>query len=174
MWVLKFSNLSTVTVQVKPYRTNLRSQWILICFQATTYNATVDGGTFNQIDLRTKRGKFLGNTFGFARATEVMNSKSPNVFRWSIRLPRDPPIYIGIASKLQRENTFIANYDEYAIIYCPNNGLISIGREGNKILSNAKAIEFERGEAIHFRFQPKLKKFSFAMVCIILFMVNRL
>ena len=102
-----------------------------------------------------------------------MNSKSPNDFRWSFRLTGDPYIFIGIASKLQRKSgykNFVGNHDEYAIAYSPKTGEINKGFNAI-IIDGIKA--GPDGE-IHFTFQPKLKKFSIAIVCIILFMVNRL
>ena len=98
---------------------------------------------------------------------EVMNSKSPNDFRWSIRLTGDTSIGIGIASQLQRKENFVVNYDEYAILYYRCTGIIYHKSKNIEI-------DIECGGEIHFRFQPKQKKFSFAIVCIILFMVNRL
>ena len=72
-------------------------------------------------------------------------------------------IYIGIASKLQRKNDFVGQYDEYAIIYFPHTGKIYKKGQKNEIY----AIKVESSGEIHFRFQPKLKKFSLSMVCII-------
>ena len=92
---------------------------------------------------------------------EEMNSKSPNDFRWSIRLNDDLRIYIGIASQLQRKNAFVGNYDEYAIIYTPYAG--KIHKERNKIRIDTLTAGIH--EEIHFRFQSKLKKFSFSIVC---------
>jgi len=87
-----------------------------------------------------------------------MNSKFPNDFRWSIRLTGDSSIYIGIAAKeLQRERTFVGDYDEFAIIYFPSTG---------KIYKNGREIDYIKGECggeIHFRCQPKQKKFSLAI-----------
>ena len=91
-----------------------------------------------------------------------MNSKSPNDFRWSVRLTGDNLVYIGIASRLQRNN-YVGNYDEYAIIYSPQHG--KIYKESGRVAIDA--IKAESDAEIHFRFQPKLKKFSFSIVCII-------
>ena len=90
-----------------------------------------------------------------------MNSKSPNNFRWSIRLTSGLWIYIGIASKLQRENNFVGNYDEYAIIYSASSG--QVHKEKNTI--QIDTIKAESGDEIDFRFLPKQKKFSFSIVC---------
>ena len=90
-----------------------------------------------------------------------MNSKSPNDFRWSIRLTGDERIYIGITSQEQSEDSFVCNYDKYAIIYSSYHG---------KIVKESNTIEIDANKAepdgvIHFRFQPKLKKFSLSIVC---------
>ena len=134
---------------------NLNSHRIFKCFQATTYNGTVDGQTFKKGDK---------NFCSFARAKEVMNSKSPNDFRWSIRLNDDLRIYIGIASQLQLETTCIGNYDEYAILYCCYAGKICLHETRSKKIIDAIEVGSADTE-IHFRFQPKLKKFSFSIVC---------
>ena len=91
----------------------------------------------------------------------MINSKSPNDFRWSVRLTGGNRIYIGIASQLQRKSAFVGNYDQYAIIYSPAYG--TIHKDRNQI--QIETIKAESGGEIHFRFQPKLKKFSFSIVC---------
>ena len=82
--------------------------------------------------------------FAFARVLDEMNSKSSKKFRWSVRLTSDSStsIYIGIASKLERKDDYIENYDENSVL-----------------CTNAKS-----GDEIHFRFQPKLKNFSISLV----------
>ena len=128
----------------------LKSRWILIYFQAMAHNAIIDGGTFKS-----------SNEASYARAREVMNSKSPNEFRWSVRITGHVfDFYIGIASKLDPKSYFIGNYDEHAIIYAPHDG--SIHKEKNQVSINAS--KAKSGEEIHFRFQPKLKKISLTLV----------
>ena len=64
---------------------------IILIILATAYHATVEGGHFMTNDRE-----------GYARATEVMNSKCLNDFRWSVVLRTGfKSIWIGIASKLQ-------------------------------------------------------------------------
>jgi len=75
--------------------------------------------------------------------------------------------YIGIASKLQRIDKFIGHYDEYAIIYAPYLECVWKGKK--KIQTGI--IKLNPGEDIHFKFQPKLKKFSFSLVCLLLFFI---
>ena len=114
------------------------------------HNATIDGGTFKS-----------SNGASYARASEVMNSKSPNDFRWSVRITGHVfDFYIGIASKLERKTNFIGSYDEYAIIYAAQDG--SIRKQRNSVCINTS--KAKSGEEIHFRFQPKLKKISLTLV----------
>ena len=90
-----------------------------------------------------------------------MNSKSPTDVRWSLRIDGDVfNFFIGIASKFEHTTTYIGNYDEYAIIYIPDQGRISHKR--NKVHMNT--VKVKCGDEIHFRFQPKLKKFSVSVV----------
>ena len=113
------------------------------------YKATVEGGSFKSKD------------YGWANNTQKMNSKSSNDFRWSVKLIAGVWIGIGIASNLQPLNQCIANYDEHAIIYHPLSSQISKGKSYSGIdLAKAKL-----GDAIGFRFQAQLKKFSISLVC---------
>ena len=89
-----------------------------------------------------------------------MNSKSSIDFRWSVRLTDDKNwITIGIASKLQETDHSIAYQDENAIMFYPFHGVIRNGQ--TQIISIIAAKE---GEEIHFRFQPKSKKFTISFV----------
>ena len=97
--------------------------------------------------------------YGFARATETMNSQSVKDFRWSIRITGDESIYIGIASKLQQKK-WIEDIDENSIMYFPYSGDIYIEKD----LFQETIFVAESGDAIHFRFQPKLKKFTISFV----------
>ena len=117
-------------------------------FLAISYNATVEGGNFTATD-----------EFGFARATKTMNSQSVNDFRWSVRITSAAWIFIGIASKLQQDK-WIEEIDENAIIYFPHDGEIYTG---NKLFQE-NIIIAKNGDEVHFRFQPKLKKFSISFV----------
>ena len=111
-------------------------------------------------------GKFESTDYGFAKASKIMNTNSLNDFRWSVRLTGGNWMNIGIASGLQRTTQCIINYDENAIIYHPYNGNI-FKNMTTKI--HQKTNEAENGDEIHFRFQPKLKKFSISFVCSIIF-----
>ena len=129
-------------------------QWLLIYFKATAYYAIVAGEYFHTSGA---------NTVTYARATEVMNTKSPFDFRWSIRVTGGRWIYIGIASKLQRKNTSIGDYDKNAILFSPRDWTVS---KGSQTIQTGIAKSKYEGE-IHFRFQPKLKKFSLSLVCLL-------
>ena len=97
--------------------------------------------------------------YGCARAKEIMNSESANDFRWSVRITSAAWIFIGIASKLQQDK-WIEEIDENAIIYFPHDGEIYTGNE----LFQENIIIAKNGDEVHFRFQPKLKKFSISFV----------
>ena len=99
--------------------------------------------------------------FGYARATEVLNSKCTNDFRWSVALRTDKPIWIGIASKLQRTDDNIKSYDENAILCYPTGGSFFQG----EITEGSQNLVAQLGDEIHFIFQSKLKKFSIILVC---------
>jgi hypothetical protein len=120
-------------------------KWILEWDASTAFRALVDGGSFRPTD-----------NYGFAQAPEAMNSKSSNNVRWSIKLTDESNIYIGIASKLQQDYEWIEHYDENAIVLFPCDGMIFTGQ--TKIRANI--IKAKKGDEIHFRFQPKLKKFT--------------
>ena len=106
-------------------------------------------------------GSFKSEDYGWAKNTEKMNSKSSKDFRWSVRLNAGTWIGIGIASKLQQANECIEHYDKNAIMYHPFYAQLNKGDTHSRIdFARAKL-----GDAIEFRFQPKLKKFSFSFVC---------
>ena len=93
-----------------------------------------------------------------------MNTKSPFDFRWCIRVTGGLWIYIGIASKLQQKNTSIGDYDKNAILFSPRAWTVSKGDQTIQIgIPNGKLYP---GGEIHFRFQPKLKKFLISLVCL--------
>ena len=117
------------------------------------YEATVEGGSFKSNDF-----------YGWARNTEKLNSKSSKDFRWSVRLNAGTAsmewIAIGIAAKLEQSSDCITEYDENAILYHPYFSQINKGKTNVKL-------DFKRakpGDEIHFRFQPKSKKFSISFV----------
>ena len=118
-------------------------------FLATAYHATVEGGHFTT----------TGDN-GYARAMEIMNSKCINDFRWSVVLRTDEPIWIGIASKLQRTDDNIKSYDKTAILCFPTGGSFFHG----EISEGSKSLVAQFGDEIHFIFQSKLKKFSIILV----------
>ena len=67
----------------------LASKLILICFLATTYKARTEGGSF-----------YATGKYGYARAAEIMNSKSSNDFRWCLKITSKRWISVGIASTM--------------------------------------------------------------------------
>ena len=113
-------------------------------------NATVRGVIFD-----------ANERYGFTTAMERMNSKSRKEFRWSVRLIKGNWIGIGIATSSPPTNDNIRFHDQNAIICHPYSGLVM--QEKTTIQSNI--INADNGDEIHFRFQPKLKKFSISFVC---------
>ena len=118
------------------------------------YNATMEGGCFRS-----------AKNYGYVRATTMMNSKSSNDFRWSVRLTGNTCKWIGLgiaSNKLvQNKLSEIINYeDTNAIVYYPQGGYI----QGNNLYQTYKSRNATSGDEIHFRFQPKLKKFFISFV----------
>jgi len=68
----------------------------------------------------------------------------------------DGYIYLGIATKLQRIDTWIENYDGNAICYSPKGRAMY---RGTKMIRK-NIIQANSGDEIHFKCQPKLKKFT--------------
>ena len=102
---------------------------------------------------------------GYVRATEIMNSKSSNDFRWSVRLTDSGWIGLGIASNVLVQNELSETfnyYDENAIVYFPFAGSIWKGKASIKRKGLARNVT--SGDEIHFRFQPKMKKFFISLV----------
>ena len=94
---------------------------------------------------------------GYVRATAMMNSKSSNEIRWSVRLTSGGWIGLGIASNelIQNEQPgYIDSNDKNSIIYYPYAGLV---RKGGALIQHMSTYS-KSGDEIHFRFQPKMKK----------------
>ena len=100
--------------------------------------------------------------YGYARATEVMNTKTFHDIRWSVKITsRESWIDIGIATKLKQKYDVFGEFDENAIIYESIFGRTGIWR-GNNMIYNIS--DHDPGDEIHFRFQPKSKTFLISMV----------
>ena len=98
------------------------------------------------------------------RATEMMNSKSSNDFRWSVRLADIKWVCFGIASNELVQNELpetINTNDKNAIVYYPYSGSI---RKGQILVQTLPTTNVTPGDEIHFRFQPKMKKFLISFV----------
>ena len=98
--------------------------------------------------------------YGFARATEIMNTKSMHDYQWSIKLGNSHWFYIGVASRLQKAMVCIEDYDKNAILFNTTDGIIYLGK--NEIQKDV--IKPQDGDLINCRFQPKLKKFCVSLV----------
>ena len=136
------------------YYTSMNRTKLTLFFLATLFHALVEGASFKSTADR-----------GFVRAMEIMNSKSSNDFRWSIRITDDPWIGIGIASKLKRtKDQAIYTTDENSIIFFPWIGNIWTG---NRIL-HEEICKTKSGAECHFKFQPKMKKLLISFVSTII------
>ena len=111
------------------------------------------------------RFRVTGN-YGYARATEVLNTKRTDEVVWSVKIfCEDETCDIGIATKLPQFDDWIDSHDENAIFYDTSYGSIQTGKE---VLHEDIMIGTE-GDEIHCRFQPKLKKFLISFVSSIRF-----
>ena len=131
----------STTHSLESYQTNL-------IFLATIFDATVEGGSF-----KTTKDN------GFVRAMEIMNSKSSNEFRWSVKITDDAWIAIGIASKLNQKNEVYVS-DENSIMIHPYAGSIWAGNR----ISHGGLTVTRSGAECHFKFQPKMKKLVITFV----------
>ena len=104
-------------------------------------------------------GIFKGSRqFAYARATDVMSTRSTTAFEWNVTLSSYYQI-VGIASQLKPEDESIRKYDQNAIMYfhsnLPNEPSISIGQD----MIHSKLPTYNPGDVIRFTFQPQRKKF---------------
>ena len=88
-----------------------------------------------------------------------MNSKSSNDFQWSVSLTSNRNIYTGIVAHF-RSHCWIERGDANAIIFDSFDGKIF---KGSTVIQKNN-IKPQCGDVIHFRFQPKLKKFAILFV----------
>ena len=106
---------------------------------------------------------------GYARATEVLNTNRTDEVVWSVKIfCEDAMCDIGIATKLKNAGGWIEDYDENAIIYDTSSGGKGTIRKGKMALHEDIMIA-TKGDEIHCRFQPKLKKFLITFVSSIRF-----
>ena len=109
--------------------------------------------------------KSLGD-YGYARAINVMSTQSPTDFEWSVKLIGGWRFCVGVASRLERINSFIVEYDQNAILYrsweshLPD---IQIG----KLVIHGNVTKHQLGDIIRFRFQPHAKKLLIDLVRIL-------
>ena len=100
--------------------------------------------------------------YGYARAATVMSTKSETDFEWSVKLLCNTPIRVGIGSQLLNLGDADIFYrDENAILY-NSSGKLGISVGTNKI--HFHPAQHKSGDVIHFRFQPRTKKFYIHLV----------
>ena len=100
--------------------------------------------------------------YAFARAADVMSTRSAIGFEWSIKLNGVGHFYVGIASQVVKQDSWIIQIDQNAILYHSDvsSPVIKIGN--NTILSNLT--QQKAGDVIHFEFRPKTKKLVIELV----------
>ena len=116
--------------------------------------------------------------FAYARATEIMSTKSETDFEWSVKLIGHS-FFVGIASQLKREDSYVCNYDENAILYCSDNhssviSILEINTKYKKTFNQKRTKRIHKnlpkqktGDVIKFRFEPQRKKLVIDLVRIL-------
>ena len=119
-WILEwdkceyFIDLSIWNSNFESYRTirEAIANDLQFCFPAKSFLADIKDGVFKATE-----------EFGFARTRNIMNSKSPNEFRWSVHVASGYWIDIGIASQLPRRSIhgdlWIYEFDKHCILFEP-------------------------------------------------------
>ena len=89
-------------------------------------------------------------------------------FHWSIRLGNSNWFYVGVAARGPargpvrgpQKPVHIGNYDKNSILFHTRDGVVFVGED--QIVCDFPRANI--GDVIHFRFQPKLKKFCISLV----------
>ena len=97
----------------------------------------------------------------YARAADVMSTKSAIGFEWTVKLIGHSSFAVGITSQL-KPNTYVLTSDPNSILYCSNNGLTVIYGSSKLLYRNLQ--KQETGEIVHFKFQPQRKKLVIELV----------
>ena len=101
----------------------------------------------------------------FARAKNLMSTKSETEFAWSVKLLGVSNFYVGIASHLEPECSSISSMDINAILYFSNGGTPNI-RVGREVIYSDLSKQ-NSGDVIRFRFKPHSKKLVIVAVRLI-------
>ena len=110
-----------------------------------------------------KRSKDWNSTvISHARAADSMSTQSATGFEWSIKLIGDTDFYVGIASRLERDQLLICERDVNAILY-HSNGNSPVIQCGTRVM-HSDLLEQITGDVIHFKFQPQTKKLVIELV----------
>ena len=99
--------------------------------------------------------------YAYARAADVMSTKSAIGFEWTVELIGHSSFVVGITSQL-KPNTYVLKTDPNSILYCSNNGLTVIYGSSKILYPDLK--KQETGEIVHFKFQPQRKKLVIELV----------
>ena len=102
--------------------------------------------------------------YGYARAINIMSTQSPVDFGWSVKLVAGWGFDVGVASRLKCEDSYIAHYDQNAIIYhSSGTTLLPEITVGSHTIYEQITIH-QMGDTIHFKFQPHAKKLLIDLV----------
>ena len=101
------------------------------------------------------------NKFGFARAGDLMSTKSTADFEWCVKLMQTMHFNVGIASKHKRESSSICDYDQNAVLFSAHN--VSKVKIGSKTI-HSNLLSAKPEDVIRFRFQPEQKKLVINLV----------
>ena len=96
---------------------------------------------------------------GNARAYDKMNDKSICNFHWSIELGNDEWFYVGVTTTIENFSNYITRHDHKAIFLDTRDGVIL---KKNRVLTKIDVLK--NTSIVHFRFEPKSKKFYISTV----------
>ena len=99
--------------------------------------------------------------YAYARAADVMSTRSAIGFEWTVKLIGHPSFIVGITSQL-KPNRYVLTKDPNSILYGSNNGSTLIC--GNSKILYRNLQKQETGEMVHFKFQPQRKKLVIELV----------
>ena len=116
----------------------------------STHNAVVTNGIFQRVDI-----------YAYARAADVMTTKSAIGFEWTVKLIGQSSFIVGITSQL-KPNTNVLKTDPNSILYGSDDGSTLIYGSSKILYPNLQ--KQETGEIVHFKFQPQRKKLVIELV----------
>ena len=102
------------------------------------------------------------NDYAYARAADVMSTKSAIGFEWSVKLIGRSHFVVGIASQpLPKSNSQLLKTYQNAILYCSNEDRTIIFSKPRVLYPNQRQVN---GDVVRFKFQPQRKKLIIELV----------